>query len=53
MFAAYVGFVAADPAARAEIAGRLMVASVMAVPAGRSRQQGAVPATGDDDEVLN
>lgn len=35
VFAAYVGFVGGqDPAARAEIAGRLMVASVMAVPAG-------------------
>lgn len=35
VFAAYVGFVGGmDPVARAEIAGRLMVASVMAVPAG-------------------
>jgi CNT family concentrative nucleoside transporter len=35
VFAAYVGFVGGqDPALRAEIAGRLMVASVMAVPAG-------------------
>ncbi len=35
VFAAYVGFVGGDdPVARAAIAGRLMVASVMAVPAG-------------------
>ncbi len=35
VFAAYVGFVGGqDPVLRAEIAGRLMVASVMAVPAG-------------------
>ena len=35
VFAAYVGFVGGeDPVRRAEIAGRLMVASVMAVPAG-------------------
>jgi len=35
VFAAYVGFVGGDdPVARAAIAGRLMVASVLAVPAG-------------------